>query len=297
MSEITRIRRLVPVQKLQHRHGVGGLMLPGSLEIPVGEVAVQIPMGGQPGVPITVLVVPGVPPQIQGLVPQIRGPGRAQVGDMAGVVHPDQAEAPVLPGQGGDGGIAHKGQALHVRQRQPAGPPEKAADGGAVTHHGHGLALMPPGDALHGPLHPFGHLGKGLRPGEREVLGVIAELVHPLRVLLPEIGVEPGLPGADVQLPKLRVRHQAQAVGAGDGRGGVPGPIQIAGIDRVNRQVPESGLQRLHLFFAQLRHAAVPEALHHVAGVSLRVSVTDQINFCHILSLSLTESVGDSIII
>ena len=170
---------------------------------------------------------------------------------------------------------------LRVVQAVPRHTGQQAADGDAVAYHRDHLPVILPGDARKGGVGPVPDLGVGLRPIQLPVLLIGDEAQHFFGLLIGHVSEKLCLPGAYVDLPQQRLGLYGEIMPAADGRGGHPGAVQVAGIQRVNMYVFKAFCQQINLPQTQLGHAAVPVALHHPVEISLRLSVPNEINFRH----------------
>ena len=137
----------------------------------------------------------------------------------------------------------------------------------------------------------------GLGPGELEMLGIGHEHGEGLRVVPDDVGKGLRLPGADVDLAQAPIEQDRQIPSPGEGLGGEARPVEVAGIDRVEVEVPEARGETLPLLMPERGDVAVPLPLHEAIEVPLRLDVANDINFCHNwASWCLTAAAGYSII-
>ena len=77
---------------------------------------------------------------------------------------------------------------------------------------------------------------------------------------------------------------ELQALGSGDGLGGGHGAEEIAGIDRVNGDIPETLLQGFDLAVAVVGDEAVILAVDAAVEIPLRLGVSNEVKFGHAVS-------------
>ena len=201
---------------------------------------------------------------------------------MAVVVLPHHPEGFPVPLQQGHGGVVPgggllpgvpQGDTLEVRQQE--------ADGVAVGEEGQGFPGVRPGDVLHGGLDPGQHLRRGLRPGDGPAVHAAAEVRHGLRRGAGDVPPGPALPVPHADFPETRAAVEGQAVGAADGRGGGPGAVEVAGVNRVDADVRKAALQGPDLPPAPVGEAALVLALGDAVEVALRLGVADEVDGGH----------------
>ena len=181
----------------------------------------------------------------------------------------------------GHGGVAADGKALRVLQGDAQDPREEAADGDPVADDGHGLAGVVPGDLLQGGAGALSHLGVGLAPLDGPLVLLEHKRMGKLRLVMDDVAEKLRLPAAHMDLPQLPGAVQGQIMEAGDGGGGEPGAVQVAGIERVDLHIPETLRQRVDLAAAHGGHISIPMPLHHAIAVALSLGMPNEINFRH----------------
>ena len=237
-----------------------------------------------PGIGVAGDVCFPVPDGVEGDVPQrggVPGDSALRLVQMGGVVDRKDGEAPVLIAQMGDAGVGEQRHGLGVGERDAEHRREHAAYCDAVRGDRHRAAGIGPYDIMQRLDGALLHVAEGLGPLQIKALGVVQEGVKEGRGLPDRVGKGHALPGADVDLPQAAVGIERHIAPARKGQRREAGPAQVAGVDRVDRHVPEARRETLHLLDAAGRDVAVPVALHVAVEIALRLHVPNYINFCH----------------
>ena len=274
----------VPVVQETDGLRIPPVMVPGGAVVGLGLKAVEIPVGGRPGVGIAALIERTVLPRIDVHMPQDRdrrGALHKLRWEMGGVVHRVHREAPVFIVQVRNAGVVEDRHRLPVIERHAQQLCQHTADGDPVGRDDHGAPRVCLRDLIQGLQHALLHLPEGLGSGETEACRVVHEGIHQLRLLILDVCKGPALPRPDVDLPEAPVAADGQIMIAGDGRGGKARPEEVAGIDRVHRDIPEAQAQGVPLLLADGRDVPVPVPLHEAVEVPLRLDMSNYINFCH----------------
>ena len=201
---------------------------------------------------------------------------------MAVVVHEDHPEALPVPLQQGYGGVVPGGGFFPgVPEGDPLEVCQQEADGVAVGEEGQGLPGVRPGNVFHRGADPGQHFRRGLRPGDGPAVHAAAEIRHGLRRAAGDVPPGPALPVPHADLPEARAAVEGQVFGPVNGRGGGPGAVEVAGVNRVDGDVREAALQGLHLPPAPVREIALVLALGDAVEVALRLGVADKIDGSH----------------
>ena len=201
---------------------------------------------------------------------------------MVVVVGEDHPEALPVPLQQGNGGVVPRGGlGPGVPEGDPLEIGQEQADGVAVGEEGQGFPRVLPSDGLHGFPDPGQHLGRGLRSGNGPAIHPAAEIRHGLGRCPGDVPPGPALPAPHADFPEARAAVEGQAMGAVDGGGGGPGPVEVAGVDGVNMDVREAALQGIHLPPAPVGETALVLALGDAVEVALRLGVANEVDGGH----------------
>ena len=200
--------------------------------------------------------------------------------EVRGVVQKIDAERAVLHSQAGDGGI------ITIRHIPAAEQPLlKCAEHGAVREDGNRFAGIRGGNVAQRRLKTRGKLWPRLTALDVPVDGVVVELFKQLRFELLQLAEGVVLPAAKSDLAQARVGVQLECFRDIDGRGGLAGAIEIAGITGVNLDRFKAAAERLDLKQAVRRDERIVPAVDAAIGVALGLGVADEIKRGHGSSL------------
>ena len=258
-------------------------------------------MGGEPGVGVAVLIeiptVGGIDADMaQG--GDLIDPAELIRAEMGGVVEHLDREAPALIPELCNSRVVEDGHRLRVVERAAQHPGQQAADRDAVGGDDDSAVGIGLSDLTQGFDGAFLYVVVGLGPRHGEVFRVTHEACDQLRLLPEDVGEGLRLPAADVDLTQARVGLDGQIVKARDGGGGKARTVEVAGIHRIDRDIPKAKGESLHLLPPHGGDVPVPVPLHVPVEVPLCLNVPNYINFCHkSASRCLTAAVGYSIIV
>ena len=218
---------------------------------------------------------------VSGLAPPFLAFERRDVRrEVRGVIQKIDAERTVLHGQTGDGGIIAIWYILAAEQ-----PLLERAEHGTMCKNGDRFPRVRGGNVAQRRLKTRGKLWPRLTALDVPVDGVVVELFKQLRFELLQLAEGVVLPAAEADLAQARVGVQRKILWRINGRGGLAGAIEIAGITGVNLDWFKAAAERLDLKQAVRRNQRIVPAVDAAIGVSLGLGVADEIKRGHGSSL------------
>ena len=153
-----------------------------------------------------------------------------------------------------------------------------------MAEQGDGLVRMLLRQTAHRAVYPFPKLRKGLRVVHLPVrIGAVEQLHLPGELAADQTKGQV-LPVPQLQLPQAGIGAQLQPLERINGPGGGRRPEQVAGVDRVNMDIPEARLQGGNLPVAVVGDEGVVPAVDPAVQVALGLGVADEVDRGHRIS-------------